>query len=142
MRARSLALALLVRLSGSTLRGGWVSYRRIIYGPEYDAPDNLVRLRELGLAGKRNLALREFAVDHESLDGFVAKEPLRRVHERVFAVWALESKRSIHAFRSTMSGRSKRRCCGLALRISIRFWRKPAILGPRRKRGRSAVTLN
>ena len=36
-------------------------YLRIIYGPEYDAPENLVRLRERGLGGKRNLALREFA---------------------------------------------------------------------------------
>lgn len=66
-------------------------YLRIIYGPEYDAPDNLVRLRERGLGGKRNLALREFALGHEALKRFVAKEPLRRVHECVFAVLALES---------------------------------------------------
>ncbi|MER8368343.1 polynucleotide kinase-phosphatase [Mesorhizobium sp. M1378] len=66
-------------------------YLRIIYGPEYDAPDNLVRLRERGLAGKRSLALREFALGHEALTRFVAKQPLRRVHECVFAVLALES---------------------------------------------------
>jgi protein phosphatase len=66
-------------------------YLRIIYGPEYDAPENLVRLRERGLAGKRNLALREFALGHEGLKRFVAREPLRRVHECVFAVLALES---------------------------------------------------
>jgi len=66
-------------------------YLRIIYGPEYDAPDNLVRLRERGLAGKRNLAIREFALGHEGLKRFVAREPLRRVHECVFAVLALES---------------------------------------------------
>lgn len=66
-------------------------YLRIIYGPEYDAPDNLVRLRERGLGGKRNLALREFALGHEALKRFVAREPLRRVHECVFAVLALES---------------------------------------------------
>lgn len=66
-------------------------YLRIIYGPEYDAPDNLVRLRERGLGGKRNLALREFALGHEALRRFVAREPLRRVHECVFAVLALES---------------------------------------------------
>jgi protein phosphatase len=66
-------------------------YLRIIYGPEYDAPENLVRLRERGLAGKRNLALREFALGHEALKRFVAREPLRRVHECVFAVLALES---------------------------------------------------
>jgi protein phosphatase len=66
-------------------------YLRIIYGPEYDAPENIVRLRERGLGGKRNLALREFALGHEALKRFVAREPLRRVHECVFAVLALES---------------------------------------------------
>ena len=66
-------------------------YLRIIYGPEYDAPDNLARLRERGLGGKRNLALREFALGHEALRRFVEREPLRRVHECVFAVLALES---------------------------------------------------
>jgi protein phosphatase len=66
-------------------------YLRIIYGPEYDAPEHLVRLRERGLNGKRNLALREFALGHEALRRFVAGEPLRRVHECVFAVLALES---------------------------------------------------
>jgi protein phosphatase len=66
-------------------------YLRIIYGPEYDAPENLSRLRERGLGGKRNLALREFALGHEALKRFVSHEPLRRVHECVFAVLALES---------------------------------------------------
>jgi protein phosphatase len=66
-------------------------YLRIIYGPEYDAPDNLARLRERGVGGKRNLAIREFALGHEALRRFVAREPLRRVHECVFGVLALES---------------------------------------------------
>jgi protein phosphatase len=66
-------------------------YLRIIYGPEYDAPEHLARLRDRGLGGKRNLALREFALGHEALRRFVAGEPLRRVHECVFAVLALES---------------------------------------------------
>ncbi|RAK58205.1 polynucleotide kinase-phosphatase [Phenylobacterium deserti] len=66
-------------------------YLRIIYGPEYDAPEHLARLRERGLTGKRNLALREFALGHEGLKRFVAGEPLRRVHECVFAVLAMES---------------------------------------------------
>jgi protein phosphatase len=66
-------------------------YLRIIYGPEYDAPENLIRLRERGLNGKRNLALREFALGHEALKRFVAGEPLRRVHECVFGVLAMES---------------------------------------------------
>jgi protein phosphatase len=66
-------------------------YLRIIYGPEYDAPNHLSRLRERGLGGKRNLAIREFALGHEALKRFVAREPLRRVHECVFGVLALES---------------------------------------------------
>jgi protein phosphatase len=66
-------------------------YLRIIYGAEYDAPQHLVRLRKRALGGKRNLALREFALGHEALKRFVAREPLRRVHECVFAVLALES---------------------------------------------------
>ncbi len=66
-------------------------YLRIIYGPEYTAPENLERLRSRGLAGKRSLALREFALGVEGLERFVRGEPLRRVHECVFGVLALES---------------------------------------------------
>ena len=33
-------------------------YLRIIYGPEYDAPENLVRLRSRGLGAKRSLACK------------------------------------------------------------------------------------
>ncbi|MDX9912078.1 MAG: polynucleotide kinase-phosphatase [Phycisphaerales bacterium] len=66
-------------------------YLRIIYGPEYLAPENLERLRRRGLKHKRSLALREFALGIESLERFVRREPLRRVHECVFGVLALES---------------------------------------------------
>ncbi|MDA1274202.1 MAG: polynucleotide kinase-phosphatase [Verrucomicrobia bacterium] len=66
-------------------------YLRIIYGPEYTAAENLERLRARGLSTKRSLALREFALGIESLERFVRKEPLRRVHEAVFGVLALES---------------------------------------------------
>jgi len=66
-------------------------YLRIIYGPEYTAPDNLERLRARGLSAKRSLALREFALGIEGLERFVQREPLRRVHECVFGVLALES---------------------------------------------------
>ncbi|HOX05707.1 MAG TPA: polynucleotide kinase-phosphatase [Planctomycetota bacterium] len=66
-------------------------YLRIIYGPEYDATENLERLRSRGLSGKRSLALREFALGIEALERFVRHEPLRRVHECVFGVLALES---------------------------------------------------
>lgn len=66
-------------------------YLRIIYGPEYTAPENLNRLRERRVAGKRSLALREFALGLEALERFVRHEPLYRVHECVFGVLALES---------------------------------------------------
>lgn len=66
-------------------------YLRIIYGPTYTEPDNLSRLRQRGLAPKRALALREFALGHEALHRFVEREPLYRVHECVFGVLALES---------------------------------------------------
>ena len=66
-------------------------YLRIIYGPDYTDPANLDRLRSRGLGAKRSLALREFALGVEALDRFVRREPLRRVHECVFGVLALES---------------------------------------------------
>jgi protein phosphatase len=66
-------------------------YLRIIYGPEYTAPEHLERLRSRGLGTKRSLALREFALGLEALQRFVEREPLRRVHECVFGVLALES---------------------------------------------------
>jgi protein phosphatase len=66
-------------------------YLRIIYGPEYTAPQNLERLRNRGLGRKRSLAIREFALGIEALERFVRHEPLYRVHECVFGVLALES---------------------------------------------------
>lgn len=66
-------------------------YLRIIYGPEYTAEANLGRLRKRDLGRKRSLARREFALGLEALARFVEQEPLRRVHECVFAVLAMES---------------------------------------------------
>jgi protein phosphatase len=66
-------------------------YLRIICGPEYTLPENLLRLKSRGLGAKRSLALREFALGSEALERFVHQEPLRRVHECVFGVLALES---------------------------------------------------
>jgi protein phosphatase len=66
-------------------------YLRIIYGPEYDMTDNLERLKNRGLSRKRSLALREFALGIEGLERFIKTEPLRRIHESVFGVLALES---------------------------------------------------
>lgn len=66
-------------------------YLRIIYGLEYSLPEHLERLKSRGLGKKRSLALREFALGLEALERFVNKEPLRKVHECVFGVLALES---------------------------------------------------
>lgn len=66
-------------------------YLRLIYGPEYTTDANLSRLRSRGLGRKRSLALAEFALGIEALERFVRREPLRRVHECVFGVLALES---------------------------------------------------
>jgi len=66
-------------------------YLRIIYGPEYTVPHHLERLRRRGLGRKRSLASREFALGMEALDRFAHQEPLRKVHECVFGVLALES---------------------------------------------------
>lgn len=66
-------------------------YLRIIYGPEYDLPEHLDRLKSRGLSSKRSLAMREFVLGMEALERFVAYEPLRRTHACVFGVLALES---------------------------------------------------
>jgi len=66
-------------------------YLRIIYGPEYTLSGQIERLRGRGLAAKRSLALREFALGVEGLRRFVSRQPLRQVHECVFGVLALES---------------------------------------------------
>ncbi|MBX3083023.1 MAG: polynucleotide kinase-phosphatase [Anaerolineae bacterium] len=66
-------------------------YLRIIYGAEYTEPRQLERLRSRRLAAKRSLALREFALGIEALERFIRREPLRRIHECVFGVLALES---------------------------------------------------
>lgn len=66
-------------------------YLRIIYGPEYTAPEHIERLRARAVGAKRSLAIREYALGLEALHRFVEKEPLYRVHECAFAVLALES---------------------------------------------------
>ncbi|HEX6742143.1 MAG TPA: hypothetical protein VF079_10175, partial [Sphingomicrobium sp.] len=66
-------------------------YLRIIYGPDYDRPENLPRLKKRGLGHKRSMALREFALGLEALHRFVEHAPLTRVHQCVFGVLAMES---------------------------------------------------
>ena len=57
-------------------------YLRLIYGPEYTAPEHLDRLRQRSLGAKRALAQREFALGIEALEHFV---------RCVFGVLAMES---------------------------------------------------
>jgi polynucleotide kinase-phosphatase len=64
-------------------------YLRIIYGADYT--ESLDVLRERHLGKKRQLAQREHGLGLDALAGFVAHEPLWRVHQSVFAVLALES---------------------------------------------------
>ncbi|MEL6306764.1 MAG: polynucleotide kinase-phosphatase [Chloroflexota bacterium] len=66
-------------------------YLRIIYGAEYTQPENMTRLKKRSVKHKRSMAVREFALGVEALERFVRHEPLRRVHECVFGVLALES---------------------------------------------------
>lgn len=52
----------------------------IIRGLEYTLPGNLERLRTRSLEARPSLGLGEFALGIESLERFVRREPLRRVH--------------------------------------------------------------
>lgn len=68
-----------------------VDYLRIIYGVDYDMPENIERLRERATKSKRARAVKEHALGVEALDRLVAREPLRRIHECVAAIIGLES---------------------------------------------------
>jgi protein phosphatase len=67
------------------------SYLKLIYGPDYDRPEHLARLRDRAVGKKRALAVRELALGLEGLERFVKGQPLRRVHECVLGVLSLES---------------------------------------------------
>jgi protein phosphatase len=66
-------------------------YLRIIYGPDYAQPENIMRLKQRRLERKRKLALDEYALGLEALERFVKGASLDKVHECVFAVLALET---------------------------------------------------
>ncbi|GAB3438590.1 polynucleotide kinase-phosphatase [Streptomonospora sediminis] len=66
-------------------------YLRIIYGPDYLAPDRLAGLRDRRLNRKNRMALNEHKLGLESLSRHASGEPLWRVHQPVFGVLALES---------------------------------------------------
>ena len=67
------------------------AYLRMVYGPEYDLGDNLANLKQRSVKMKRQLAIQEFTLGIEALHRFVDRAPLRRIHECVFGVLALES---------------------------------------------------
>ena len=60
-------------------------------GPNTCCPRTWSVCAVVPVSTKRSLALREFALGIEALERFVRQEPLRRVHECVFGVLALES---------------------------------------------------
>ena len=66
-------------------------YLRLIYGPDYDLPQNIERLRQRNLGRKFSLAEREFKLGLEGVHRFVERAPLRRVHECALGVLGLES---------------------------------------------------
>lgn len=66
-------------------------YLRIIYGPDYNQKPYMDRLKNRNLSAKRSMALKEFALGVEALQRFVQKQPLRKIHECVFGVLAMES---------------------------------------------------
>ncbi|MEL6978833.1 MAG: polynucleotide kinase-phosphatase [Pseudomonadota bacterium] len=66
-------------------------YLRIIYGPDYDMPRNIDRLRKRALGRKSSLAEREFKLGLEGLHRFIERQPLAKIHECALAVLALES---------------------------------------------------
>lgn len=66
-------------------------YLRIIYGPEYNLPETVEKLKNRRIDGKQSLALREFALGIEGLERFAKGEEFHRIHECAFAVVALES---------------------------------------------------
>jgi hypothetical protein len=66
-------------------------YLHIIYGIDYLQPDNLARLKLRKTGKKERHALMECALSTESVNRFIRKEPLERVHECVLAALSLES---------------------------------------------------
>ncbi|MEK4062718.1 MULTISPECIES: polynucleotide kinase-phosphatase [unclassified Paenibacillus] len=66
-------------------------YLHIIYGIDYLQPDNLTRLKLRKTGKKERHALMECALSAESVERFIRKEPLERIHECVLAALALES---------------------------------------------------
>lgn len=69
---------------------------RMVYGPDYDLPDNTVKLLDReSLVNRRNKhrrILRQFALSIEGVERFIKREPLSRVQECVRGVLSLETR--------------------------------------------------
>ncbi|GHG10492.1 polynucleotide kinase-phosphatase [Deinococcus piscis] len=68
-------------------------YLRMIYGPEYTRPSNLIRLLERALKGKRTRALQEFRLGLEGLERLAAGDRYDNYHPYALGVLALEQGR-------------------------------------------------
>jgi hypothetical protein len=69
---------------------------RLVYGPAYDLPDNIVKLLDReSLVNRRNKhrrILKQFALSVEGVERFIKREPLARVQECVRGVLSLETR--------------------------------------------------
>ena len=79
------------RIIQPTMKCRGKEYLRIVYGPEYDLGENRLNLKQRIIKTKRQLAIQEFTLGIEALRRFVDYAPLRKIHECVFGVLALES---------------------------------------------------
>ncbi|KQO12038.1 polynucleotide kinase-phosphatase [Paenibacillus sp. Leaf72] len=66
-------------------------YLHIIYGMDYLLPENLQRLKQRKTSKKERYALKEFALGLESVERFIRKESVDRIHECVLAALSMES---------------------------------------------------
>lgn len=60
------------------------------HGPEFDVPDNLERLRNRSSSALRFRSLCQYALGLESIERFVEREPLSRIHTCACVALALE----------------------------------------------------
>ena len=69
---------------------------RLVYGPDYDAPENRLRLLDRPALARRRQKhrriLRQFALSIEGVERFVRKEELSRIEECVRGVLSLETR--------------------------------------------------
>ena len=85
-------------------------YLRIIYGPEYDAPGQLDRLRSRGLGRKRSLASREFALGRRGARALRApRAAVPRARVRLRRSWRWSPSRSTRACNGTLSAQTRSR---------------------------------